>query len=105
MLRITVKLLAIFAQRGRCSVTWSPVTLVGIGANLLRHSLWRWAWGNVGGVISPLLTGLIVARTGSYYLAFATASGVLVLGAASYLMLIGEIAPLKWNPDPVTQGF
>jgi MFS family permease len=63
------------------------------------------AVGNVGGVLSPLLTGLIVARTGSYYFAFATASGVLVLGAASYLMLIGEITPLKWKRDPVTQGF
>ena len=63
------------------------------------------AVGNIGGVLSPLLTGLIVARTGSYYLAFATASGVLVLGAAAYLMLIGEIAPLKWKRDTVTQVF
>ena len=63
------------------------------------------AVGNLGGVLSPLLTGLIVARTGSYYLAFATASGVLALGAASYLMLIGEIAPLRWKRETVTQVF
>ena len=48
-------------------------------------------------MISPLLTGLVVGRTGSYYLAFAMASAVLVLGAASYLVLVGEISPLKWT--------
>jgi len=55
------------------------------------------AIGNVGGVISPLLTGLVVGRTGSYYLAFAMASAMLVLGAASYLVLVGEIVPLQWK--------
>jgi ACS family D-galactonate transporter-like MFS transporter len=55
------------------------------------------AIGNLGGVISPLLTGLVVGRTGSYYLAFAMASAVLVLGAASYLVLVGEISPVKWT--------
>jgi MFS family permease len=63
------------------------------------------AVGNIGGVLSPLLTGLVVTRTGSYYLAFALASGVLALGAASYLILIGEIRPLKWKEEPVTQEF
>jgi MFS family permease len=63
------------------------------------------AVGNLGGVLSPLLTGLVVARTGSYYLAFAMASGVLALGAASYLILIGEISALKWKKAPAIQGF
>lgn len=55
------------------------------------------AIGNLGGVISPLLTGLVVGRTGSYYLAFAMASAILVLGAMSYLILVGEISPLHWT--------
>jgi len=53
--------------------------------------------GNLGGVISPLLTGLVVERTGSYYLAFAMESVILVLGAMSYLILVGEISPLQWT--------
>jgi MFS family permease len=60
------------------------------------------AVGNLGGVLSPILTGLVVTRTGSYYLAFAMASCILFLGTASYLMLIGEIRPLEWKMEPVT---
>jgi MFS family permease len=57
------------------------------------------AVGNLGGVISPVLTGVVVGRTGSYYLAFAMASGMLVLGATSYLILVGEISPLPWTEE------
>ena len=55
------------------------------------------AIGNIGGVISPVLTGIVVGRTGSYYLAFAVASGMLLVGAASYLILVDEIGPLQWT--------
>jgi MFS family permease len=59
------------------------------------------AIGNLGGVISPVLTGVVVGWTGSYYLAFAVASGMLLVGAASYLILVGEIGPLEWTkPSP-----
>jgi hypothetical protein len=55
----------------------------------------------LGGVISPVLTGVVVGWTGSYYLAFAVASGMLLVGAASYLILVGEIGPLEWTkPSP-----
>jgi MFS family permease len=57
------------------------------------------AIGNLGGVVSPLLTGMVVARTGSYYLAFLIASAMLVLGALSYLILVGQISPLQWAED------
>jgi nitrate/nitrite transporter NarK len=54
------------------------------------------AIGNLGGVISPVLTGVVVGWTGSYYLAFAVASTMLLVGATSYLILVGEISPLPW---------
>ena len=57
------------------------------------------AIGNLGGVISPVLTGMVVGWTGSYYLAFAVASAMLVLGAASYLILVGKIDPLEWTGE------
>jgi nitrate/nitrite transporter NarK len=53
------------------------------------------AIGNMGGVISPVLTGVVVGRTGSYYLAFAVASGMLLVGAASYPSY--EIGQLQWE--------
>lgn len=55
------------------------------------------AIGNLGGAVSPALTGMIVDWTGSYYLAFAAASAMLVVGAASYLTIVGEIRPLSWT--------
>jgi len=44
--------------------------------------------GNLGGVLSPIVAGLIVQNTGSFFLAFAAAAGILVLGAVSYLLLV-----------------
>ncbi len=55
------------------------------------------AIGNLGGVLSPYLTGVIVGRTGSYYLAFAACSVVILAGVASYATLVGEIRQLDWE--------
>lgn len=57
------------------------------------------AIGNLGGVVSPWLTGWIVSVTGSFLLAFLAATGVLLLGTISYLSLVGEIRPLEWKQD------
>jgi MFS transporter, ACS family, D-galactonate transporter len=65
------------------------------------------AVGNMGGVVSPLVTGLIVFRTHSFFLAFASAAVVLVIGAAAYLFLVGDVAPLTWKREdtpPPTSG-
>jgi MFS family permease len=53
--------------------------------------------GNLGGVVSPALTGAIVERTGSFALAFAAASVVLLLGIVAYLTLVPVIAPMDWR--------
>ena len=53
--------------------------------------------GNLGGVISPIIAGVIVERTGRFYLAFAAAAGVLVLGGAAYLAMIRKVEPLEWS--------
>ncbi len=54
--------------------------------------------GNMGGVVSPLVTGWIVEQTGSYQTAFYSAAVVMLLGAASYLALVGPIKLIDWNP-------
>jgi MFS transporter, ACS family, D-galactonate transporter len=60
------------------------------------------AAGNLGGVVSPLLTGLIVSRTHSFLLAFACAAVALSVGAGAYLFLVGEVVPLTWQQDKRT---
>ena len=54
---------------------------------------------NLGGIIAPFLTGLIVSRTGSFFLAFVSASIVAVIGAASYLFVVRQVAPLAWTAE------
>jgi nitrate/nitrite transporter NarK len=57
------------------------------------------AIGNLGGVVSPLLTGWIVSETGSFSLAFAAAAAVLLLGAIAYWMMVGKVYPLVWSEE------
>jgi MFS family permease len=59
------------------------------------------AIGNLGGVVSPLVTGWIVAATGSFTLAFAAATVVLLAGAAAYLSMVGEVRTISWSVAPV----
>ena len=47
--------------------------------------------GNVGGIVAPLLTGVLIGRTGSYFPAFAIGALVLVLALASYWLIVGEL--------------
>ncbi|WP_437230748.1 MFS transporter [Planctomicrobium sp. SH661] len=55
------------------------------------------AIGNIGGAISPALTGWLVRESGTYSSAFAAASLILVAGVLTYPFMIGEVAPLKWR--------
>jgi MFS transporter, ACS family, D-galactonate transporter len=47
--------------------------------------------GNLGGIIAPLATGLLILRTGSYFPGFALAAGVLVTGLLAYWCVVGEL--------------
>lgn len=53
--------------------------------------------GNLGGVVSPIVAGIIVEKTGFFFLAFASAAGMLVLGALCYLLLVPKVEPLVWS--------
>jgi MFS family permease len=47
--------------------------------------------GNIGGVLAPILTGLLIARTGSYFPGFALAAGLLAAGILDYWFLVGDL--------------
>ncbi|HXX23123.1 MAG TPA: MFS transporter [Terriglobia bacterium] len=51
--------------------------------------------GNLGGVLSPLLTGILISRTGSYFPGFALAPLVLIAGLLSFWFIVGELKPLE----------
>jgi MFS family permease len=51
--------------------------------------------GNIGGVLSPLVTGILISRTGSYSPGFALAPVVLMAGLLSFWFIVGELKPLE----------
>ena len=59
--------------------------------------------GNLGGVLAPLVTGFLIARTGSYLPGFALAAIVLVTGLLAYWFIVGELRPAAKKPRSVDQ--
>jgi len=54
-------------------------------------------FGNLAGVAAPWFTGWVVLHTGQYALAFATASGIVLLGAVCFVFGIGPIRQVKFR--------
>jgi ACS family D-galactonate transporter-like MFS transporter len=61
--------------------------------------------GNLAGITAPLVAGFVVDRTGSFFWAFAITGGVALLGAASYIFLVGEVVPVAWADDRPLRSF
>jgi MFS transporter, ACS family, D-galactonate transporter len=53
--------------------------------------------GNLAGIIAPIAVGVILERTGEFFWAFAITGGVTLLGAASYLFVVGPVEPVAWK--------
>ena len=60
--------------------------------------------GNIGGVLAPIVTGLLIARTGTYLPGFALAAGVLVAGLLAYWFIVGELTPTPCGSQPKKSG-
>jgi MFS family permease len=66
----------------------APPEKVGIWTGFQNFS------GNLGGILAPLVTGFLIARTGSYFPGFALAALVLVTGLLAYWLIVGELKPI-----------
>jgi len=55
--------------------------------------------GNIAGILAPLITGFLIASTGSYFPGFALAAIMLVAGLAAYWFIVGELRPIGENPQ------
>jgi len=81
-------------------VAWSLPSLIapkgGVGAvgGMMNFS------NNMMGVVAPIVTGVIVARTHSFINVFLVAGLVLLAGVTSFVFLLGRIAPL---PEPAAR--
>lgn len=56
--------------------------------------------GNLAGVTAPWLTGVLVARTGGFSAAFLAASGICLVGALCWALLVREVEEAAWATAP-----
>jgi MFS family permease len=54
--------------------------------------------GNCAGIIAPIMTGLVVDRTGQYYWAFVIAAALATTGIFGWGIVIRKVARLDWAP-------
>ncbi|MGM0876708.1 MAG: MFS transporter [Bacillota bacterium] len=94
---ITILSFAFFAQ-GMSSISWAMVSeiapreLLGIAGGVFNF------FGNLSGIITPMIIGFIVAATGSYTWAIIYISAVTIIGALAYLFVVGEVKRIEIKP-------
>ncbi len=54
---------------------------------------------NMAGVLAPLITGIVVDRTGHFGVAFAIAAGVTLLGALAFGVVVRRVEPIAWAKE------
>jgi MFS family permease len=59
-------------------------------------------FGNLAGVLAPWLTGVVVDRTGEFYLAFVLAAGFALTGAGMFVFGVGPIEQVIFRRSTVT---
>jgi ACS family D-galactonate transporter-like MFS transporter len=48
-------------------------------------------FGNIGGLLAPILTGSLVSITGSFAISLVVAGGMALFGAISYVVIMGNL--------------
>ncbi|MGZ3713787.1 MAG: MFS transporter [Ktedonobacterales bacterium] len=75
-------------------VGWSiPAIIAPDGTTGMVGSVMNF-FNNLAGIAAPIVTGIIVGRTGSFALGFIIAGIVLALGILSYVFLLGDITQI-----------
>jgi MFS transporter, ACS family, D-galactonate transporter len=54
-------------------------------------------FGNFAGVTAPYVTGVIIAKTGSYHWAFVSVTAFLIIGALSFAFVVGPLKEVDWE--------
>lgn len=55
------------------------------------------SFGNLAGILAPVMTGMVLQRTGHFYWAFVIMTVVALLGTASWIFLVGPVEPVIWD--------
>jgi len=87
---------------------WTPAFFATAQTLAGPHAAGRWmgiqnCLGNVAGMTAPLVTGVLVDRTGHFAFAFGIAAVLAVVGMVSVGFIIPRIAPIDWRATPAGQ--
>jgi len=85
-----------FLRMTTASANAMPIDLAPAGSVASLASIQNFA-GNISGLLAPIVTGYTVGATGSFFFALLIAGGMAMLGACSFLFLVG---PLETLPVP-----
>jgi MFS transporter, ACS family, D-galactonate transporter len=97
--RVTSPLAAVALIIGGCLVglaTGNLLVILQACSPPEEIGLWTGAYnfvGNIAGILSPLMTGLLIAATGSYAPAFVLAAVLIALGPLALWLVVGELKP------------
>jgi MFS family permease len=58
---------------------------------------WQNCIGNSAGILAPIITGVVVDRTGEFFWAFIIAGAIGLTGVAGWGLVIRKVAPVKWS--------
>ena len=56
--------------------------------------------GNLAGWIAPLVTGLVVDKTGRFFWAFIITAVIALLGSLSWIFIVGALREVDWSTRP-----
>jgi MFS family permease len=60
--------------------------------------------GNCAGIVAPWVTGSILGATHSFFLAFAAACAVLLLGVTGYWFVVGKSGRVRWSTEEAAEA-
>jgi len=93
---IAVMSVAFFGQ-GMVNLGWTLITdvapkrLIGLTGGVFN------LFANLAGIVTPIVIGVIVGATGSFFFALAYIAVVAILGALSYIFIVGEVKPVEMD--------
>jgi MFS transporter, ACS family, D-galactonate transporter len=86
---------AAFFCQGMTGLGWTlisdiaPKNLMGLTGGVFNFAA------NLAGIVTPLVIGFVVAATGSFFFALAYVGAVALLGALSYIFILGDVKRLE----------
>ena len=81
---------------------WTPALFATVQTLAGPHAAGRWmgiqnSLGNVAGIVAPVVTGIVVDRTGTFSGGFLIAAALALIGMVAYGLIVGRIEPIDWR--------